>query len=116
MRIKQIEKQPPILHTHNPDHFLPSINLDGGFGKLKQSSGTDFLNLISPEEKKISLCVIVKNEMKNIEEFIKNFRDVAHEFVFVDTGSTDGTLGYLQGFAESVNFPVGVYQFEWNFF
>ena len=41
---------------------------------------------------KISACVIVKNEEKNITQWLNNMRQIADEIVVVDTGSTDNTL------------------------
>ena len=45
---------------------------------------------------KISACVIVKNEEKNIAHWLDNMRQIADEIVVVDTGSTDNTLAILQ--------------------
>ena len=39
----------------------------------------------------LSLCMIVKNEKKNIQSAILSVRDIVDEIVVVDTGSTDGT-------------------------
>ena len=41
---------------------------------------------------KISACVIVKNEEKNIGRWLNNMRQIADEIIVVDTGSTDNTL------------------------
>lgn len=40
----------------------------------------------------ISVCMIVKNEEKNIERCLKSIRGVADEIIIVDTGSTDRTV------------------------
>ena len=44
----------------------------------------------------ISICVIMKNEEKNMETFLssikQHFKGYPHEIVLVDTGSTDNTL------------------------
>lgn len=45
---------------------------------------------------KISACVIVKNEEKNIAHWLDNMRQIADEIIVVDTGSTDNTLAILQ--------------------
>lgn len=45
---------------------------------------------------KISACVIVKNEAKNIASWLANMRQIADEIIVVDTGSTDSTLDILE--------------------
>lgn len=45
---------------------------------------------------RISACVIVKNEEKNIAHWLDNMRHIADEIIVVDTGSTDNTLAILQ--------------------
>lgn len=39
----------------------------------------------------VSLCMIVKNEILQLENCLKSIRDYVEEIVIVDTGSTDGT-------------------------
>ena len=46
---------------------------------------------------KVGVCVIVKNEAKNIRAAVESFRPVADEIVVYDTGSTDGTQDILDG-------------------
>ena len=40
---------------------------------------------------KISACLIVKNEAKNLTKLIPQLKQFADEIVIVDTGSTDKT-------------------------
>ena len=56
---------------------------------------------------KLSLCMIVKNEEKNIENALNSARDVAFESIVVDTGSTDMTIEI----AEKAG--AKVVRFEW---
>ena len=41
---------------------------------------------------KISACVIVKNEEKNLPKWLECMSGIADEMVVVDTGSTDSTV------------------------
>lgn len=73
----------------------------------------------------LSVCLIIKNEEKNIESCIKSiFKFQAYGFrnnlqiVVVDTGSNDNTLNLLnelqKQFNTSVDKYIEVYNFEWN--
>jgi len=66
---------------------------------------------LSAQEKypgvKLSQCMIVKNEEKNIERALAWARDITYEQIVVDTGSTDRTVEI----AESIG--AKVYHFEW---
>ena len=57
---------------------------------------------------KISACVIVKNEEKNIARWLDNMRQITDEIIVVDTGSTDNTLQILQ------DAGVKPYHFTWR--
>lgn len=56
---------------------------------------------------KISACAIVKNEEKNIGQWLNNMRQIADEIIVVDTGSTDNTLNILE------NAGITPYHFTW---
>lgn len=60
----------------------------------------------------ISICVIAKNEEKHIETFLSSiengFKNVPHEIVLVDTGSSDATFSIAQKYTDKI------YHFEWN--
>ncbi len=59
----------------------------------------------------LSLCMIVKDESKNIEKCIdsvkKHIGDCVDEFVVVDTGSKDNTVEILE------KLKCSIYNFEW---
>jgi glycosyltransferase involved in cell wall biosynthesis/Tfp pilus assembly protein PilF len=56
----------------------------------------------------LSVCMIVKNEEKNIEAAVRSFLPFADEIVVNDTGSTDRTLEILS------RLPVRVIQHPWE--
>lgn len=55
----------------------------------------------------ISLCMIVKNEEKNLPRALSSVRDIVDEIVVVDTGSSDRTVEIARSFGAKVHF------FEW---
>ncbi len=56
----------------------------------------------------LSVCMIIKDEKKNIQRCIESFTSIADEIIVVDTGSTDGTLTILK------EMGIEYYQAEWN--
>lgn len=58
----------------------------------------------------ISTCIIVKNEIKNIPGLISDLRRFSDEIIMVDTGSTDGTLEWLESNKDDV---LKVDHFDW---
>lgn len=59
----------------------------------------------------LSVCMIVKNEAKNIERAVLCARKVADEIIIVDTGSTDKTRSIL----DSMNQPFRTYEWRDSF-
>ncbi|MBI5416516.1 glycosyltransferase [Candidatus Poribacteria bacterium] len=55
----------------------------------------------------ISLCMIVKNEEKNLEEFFGSVSPYFEEIIVVDTGSTDNTR------AVAIKYGAKIYDFPW---
>jgi O-antigen biosynthesis protein len=56
----------------------------------------------------ISLCMIVKNEEKNLSKFLFYIKPIVHEIIIVDTGSTDRTKKIAQAFGAKV------FDFNWT--
>lgn len=67
----------------------------------------DAIALTESEDMRISACVIVKNEEKNLPTWLEGVRDLADEIIVVDTGSTDKTVEIAE------NAGVDLYHFEW---
>ncbi len=57
--------------------------------------------------KKISLCMIVKNEEKNLDKCLTSIKDAVDEIIIVDTGSTDKTKEVASNYTDKI------YDFEW---
>ena len=55
----------------------------------------------------ISVCMIVKNEEKNLADCLNCLQDIADEIIIGDTGSTDSTKTIASKYTDKV------YDFEW---
>lgn len=82
------------------------------------SKNKDFKKLLSGINKKqtekinplkrLSLCMIVKNEEKNLGRCLKSVQDVVDEMIIVDTGSTDDTVKIAE------EYGAKVYHYKWD--
>ncbi|MFC1584655.1 glycosyltransferase [Fibrobacterota bacterium] len=90
--------------------LLAEIESSGEKQEENQNEGIDDAgsNGHADIQKLISICTIVKNEEKNIEELCGQLPLDHMEWVVVDTGSTDGTRPVLE------NHGVKVHQFAWQ--
>jgi len=59
-------------------------------------------------EKKLSLCMIVKNEEKMLAGCLESVKNIADEMIILDTGSTDKTLEVAQ------KFSTEIHHFDWT--
>ena len=78
-----------------------------------------------PEENKISLVIITKNEEKNIQRCLESAKCVANEIVVIDSFSTDKTqeicaqygVRFIQkewmGYSETKNYGNKIAKYEW---
>ena len=65
------------------------------------------LNVMEYEKIMISICIITKNEEKNLEECLKHLAKLNYEIVVVDTGSIDNSIAIEKKYTKQVYF------FEW---
>jgi len=56
----------------------------------------------------LSLCMIVRNEEKNLKKCLESVKDAVDEIVIVDTGSTDYTREIAKGYTDKV------YDYMWQ--
>jgi glycosyltransferase involved in cell wall biosynthesis len=61
----------------------------------------------NPQQNRLSVCLIVKNEEKFLGQCLKSVRDLASQIVVVDTGSTDRTVEIAK------EYGAEVYSFAW---
>lgn len=52
--------------------------------------------------KKISLCMIVKDEEEVIERCLDSVKDIVDEIIIVDTGSKDNTKQIVSKFTDKI--------------
>ncbi|TWH47393.1 glycosyltransferase [Sporomusa sp. KB1] len=57
---------------------------------------------------KISVCVITKDEEKNIRRCLQSVKNIANEIIVVDTGSTDATVTIAE------EFGAKIFYYQWN--
>jgi tetratricopeptide (TPR) repeat protein len=61
----------------------------------------------TPAESRLSVCLIVKDEEQSLPDALRSVRDIAHQVVVVDTGSTDRTVEL------ATELGAEVHHFEW---
>ncbi|HEY9855429.1 MAG TPA: tetratricopeptide repeat protein [Stenomitos sp.] len=96
----------------NPSHLAAKSSLVETMRKVRETGDTlnpdlEYLvKLTKPVEPTLSLCMIVKNEERFLEDCLRSVQGVVDEIVVVDTGSTDSTVAIAERFgAKVVNFP-----------
>lgn len=66
--------------------------------------------------KKVTLCMIVKNESRVIERCLASVLPIIDHWVIVDTGSTDGTQDKIKKFFDNVGIPGELHERPWKNF
>ena len=58
--------------------------------------------------KTLSLCMITKNEEKNISRCLNSVKDIVDEIIIVDTGSTDNTIEIAKSYGAIYIIMIGL--------
>lgn len=84
--------------------YLTRFHSNAVVSKLWINEFVKAINGYTPRDlgKKISVCMIVKNEMKKVGTALASTRGLADEVVVVDTGSTDETVAFCRSMGCSV--------------
>ncbi len=96
-----MELSEDIILKHGPDEDFLKIAI-----RIREKVGIKEFDKSDPCT--ISLCMIVKNEEKNIGECLKKIRPAVDEIIVVDTGSSDKTKDIAKVFGAKL------YDFKWN--
>jgi len=72
--------------------------------------------IVNPKDKKICLCMIVKNEHKIIERCLQSCKKILDYISICDTGSTDNTVEIIENFCKKHGIPGKVHHHEWKNF
>jgi len=109
MLIKQ-EKNAEAMHRIEEAIALFGVN-DGILSaalKIRDSLGPKEIDKTRHKKNTVSLCMIVKNEIKHLARCVNSVKSIVDEMIVVDTGSTDRTKDIAKVFGAKV------YDFEWN--
>lgn len=63
----------------------------------------EFAPLPAVGEPRLSVCLITKNEEKFLDQCLRSIKDVAHQIVVMDTGSTDRTIDIAKQYGAEVH-------------
>jgi GT2 family glycosyltransferase/SAM-dependent methyltransferase/Tfp pilus assembly protein PilF len=91
---------------------MVAFNLDEGMLNaalaVREHLGPPQIDKAHAKKNTLSLCMIVKNEEKNLARCLKSVRDVVDEMIVVDTGSTDKTMDIARSFG------ARIFEFPWT--
>lgn len=66
-----------------------------------------------PNRPSLSLALIAKNEAHNIPRLFESVKGCFDEIVFVDTGSTDGSIDVAREYASKIGTDIKIEHFKW---
>lgn len=72
-----------------------------------------FLELTRPDNAKICLAMIVKNEIHNMRRCLESVKDIISYWVICDTGSTDGTQQLIKDLMAEWGIPGELHERPW---
>ena len=99
----------------NYDGVEPCLLTDEMISTMEKRQGEMSAMAEKYPDKKISACVIVKNEEKNIYSWLKNVSAFADEVIINDTGSEDKTKEIITCFSkENPEMPMVLVESEWR--
>lgn len=88
--------------------LLDEINIfEQNYNKL-ESKKIKLSNYSDNNKKTISVCILAKNEEKNITDAIQSVKNFADEIIVLDTGSTDNTISICE------SLQCKIFSFKWN--
>ncbi|HUU40097.1 MAG TPA: glycosyltransferase, partial [Desulfatiglandales bacterium] len=68
---------------------------------------SDFYLRVRKERPELSVCMIVRNEAKNVIDCLESIKDIADEIIVVDTGSIDNTKEVVSAYTDLI------FDFRW---
>jgi len=74
------------------------------------------IQVVLPEERKICLNMIVKNESKIIKRCLNSVKDIVDYVSICDTGSTDNTVALIEEFMRENQIPGKIHHHVWKNF
>jgi len=77
---------------------------------------TEKKSLINYPKQTVTLCMIVKNEIDVLENCFNSVSDHIDYWVIADTGSVDGTQGYIKEYFAKKGIPGELHEHEWEDF
>lgn len=72
-----------------------------------------FLELTRPDNSRICLAMIVKNEVQNMRRCLESVKDIISYWVICDTGSTDGTQDLIKQLMAEWGIPGELHERPW---
>ena len=93
---KKSKKKKKVLKKKHSEQILNQ--------KVKRPLPSSLIAKKDHKRPKISLCMIVKNEERYLDNCLKSVKDVADEIIIVDTGSEDGTVEIAKKYTDKVYF------------